>query len=563
MESPHPSLLGLEPGMHAFSAHSAAATKRRVPPLHASEDCMHAPLCPSTQGLPAPLWRRVLPLVGGIVVNMVLGCLASVCCAMAYGDKLQRLVGVARCAALGCLLMSLSFLLAATTCHSLCLFTLTCGVGTGLALGLASACPLTAAYISWPEHRGVAAAVVLSGLSASPLLFAALEVYVVNSKRAAFSAMPYAEHPYERYMVDPQVLRRVPRLFWGLGCCCLLLSPAALLLSVHGQATAADTSSSRHRYTKSSSSSCAAATAGKWSPSARREPQAQALDAKDQQQPNGHSTTDQWSPSAVSLAASSSSGRSAEEERGEAAAAERRQHFSLLGIWMVYVLLGLSVHLISIFWESVALAFHATPYPSSSDPEATALAEAQQQQQQQVALAQLSGLPQEDTVVAVGASGSFAGLGGSAIGVASLVGRIGWGVLTDVCGAATAVRAICFSLVVLLGCCAAALHGDSHFFLAWLLLLNVCVGGISVTLPLVVAEASSPEDFSWLYTLAYTSKPASAALSSLLLTLIYPSVGLSGCSALAAGAAFVALLVCLQVPPRIFKRGESWARTFI
>ncbi|KAL8444681.1 hypothetical protein Emag_005393 [Eimeria magna] len=386
---------------------SQDATQMRIQKLHASEDCTHAPLC--------PLWRRVLPLVGGFVVNMILGVvpyassymrfkgatdtrhsdlgwvftagLASVCCAMAYGDKVQRVVGVSRCAALGCLLMSVSFFLAAATCHSLCLFTLTCGVGTGLALGLASACPLTAAYLAWPEHRGVAAAIVLSGLSASPLLFSALEE--------------------------------------------------------------------------------------------------EALDAKDQQLSSRDSRADQWSPSAVSLAAPGSSGRIAGEQWREDAAAERRQHLSLFGIWMVYVLLGLSVHFISIFWESVALAFHATPNPTSSDPEAAALAEAQKQQQQQMISPQLSGLPQEEAVAAVGASGSSAGLGGSVIGVASLVGRIGWGVLTDVCGAATAVRTMCFSLVVLLGCCAAALHSDLCFLRAWLLLLNVCVGGISVTLPLV------------------------------------------------------------------------------
>ncbi|KAL8433509.1 hypothetical protein ACSSS7_003800 [Eimeria intestinalis] len=411
--------------------------------------------------------------------------------------------------------------------------------------------------------------------SSNELCVQCVQVYVVNSEHAAFSATPYSQHPYERYLVDPQVLHRVPRLFWGLGCCCFLLSPAALLLSVPGH----HRNRSRHAHTNipnsssssnsSNSSSCAAAAEGTWWSYAPREPYGQAVDGGGNHQPSRHYTADQWCPSAVSSAisgSSSSSSRLAEGERGEGAAAERRQRLSLFGIWMVYVLLGLSVHLISIFWESVALAFHAPPNPSSSDPEAAALAEAQkqqqqqQQQQQQMALPQLSGLPQEEGVAA---AGSFAGFGGSVVGVAGLLGRIGWGVLTDVCGAATAVRSICFSLVLLLGCCAVALHSDFSFFLTWLLLLNLCVGGISVTLPLVVAEASSPADFSWLYTLAYTSKPASAALSSLLLTLFYPSVGLSGCSALAAGAAFVALIVWLQVPPRMFKRGESWAKNFI
>ncbi|KAL8449599.1 hypothetical protein Emed_003031 [Eimeria media] len=658
---PPSSILGLEPGTHAFPAHAAAA-ERGVQELHASEDCMHAPHC--------PLWRRVLPLVGGLVVNMILGCmyslasvvpyassymrfkgatdtrhsdlgwvftagLVSVCIAMAYGDKVQRMVGVARCAALGCLLMSVSFFLAAITCHSLFLFTLTCGVGTGLALGLASACPLTAAYLfdifvvassarglnteelplqsfcrdsvrvpffflsssvftktgalHLPHYLGSTAAIndTSSNDSSSSRSSSRSsrkerktseccvhcdQVYLVNSERAAFSSTPYAEHPYEKYMIDPQVLQRVPRLFWGLGCCCLLLSPAALLLNSQGQdPAAADTNSSRRKHTdtnicrsSSSSNGSSAAITPKWLvPSIHGDSGEEALYAEEQQQLSRDSPIDQWSLSAASLSATSSSVRLAGEEKRES---ERRQHLSLFGIWMVYVLLGLSVHFISIFWESVALAFHATPNPSSSDPEAAALAEAQkqqQQQQQQVVFPQLSRLPQEETVAAVGASGSLAGFGGSVVGVAGLVGRIGWGVLTDVCGAATAVRAICFSLVVLLACCAAALHSNIYFFLAWLLLLNVCVGGISVTLPLVIAEASSPADFSWLYTLAYTSKPASAALSSLLLTLFYPSVGLTGCSALAAGAAFVALLVCLQFPPRIFKRGESWSRNLI
>ena len=73
--------------------------------------------------------------------------LASVCVAMAYGNKLHRAIGLAQCAFLGCLVMCCSFLLSACTCHSLVLFTITCGAGTGLALGAASVCPLTAAYL--------------------------------------------------------------------------------------------------------------------------------------------------------------------------------------------------------------------------------------------------------------------------------------------------------------------------------------------------------------------------------------------------------------------------------
>lgn len=66
----------------------------------------------------------------------------------------------------------------------------------------------------------------------------------------------------------------------------------------------------------------------------------------------------------------------------------------------------------------------------------------------------------------------------------------------------------------------------------------------------VVAEISTPSTFSCLYTLAYTSKPASACLSSFLLTLLYPSVGLSGCTALAATFATLSFLLCLGLPAK-------------
>ncbi|KAL8432371.1 hypothetical protein Efla_006146 [Eimeria flavescens] len=539
--------------------------------------------CCGAPGL-LPLWRRVLPLVGGFIVNTVLGCtyslanvvpyvssymrfkgrvdtrhsdlgwvftagLASVCFAMAYGNKLHQRVGLAQRAALGCLLMSASFFLAASTCHSLFLFTLACGAGTGLALGLASVCPLTAAYLAWPRHKGLAAAVVLSGLSASPLLFSALELSVVNPERVAFSWTPYKDHPYEKYLSDQPTLRRVPRLFCGLGCCCLLLAPAALLLGVHSAAAAA--SSNRHRRTSSSHSTSSGSSSSAWE-AASFPPLAEAVDEglsgclhtshqiqQQQQQQQQQQMKEQWGSSFFFFAAA------------ESVEGQPRRRCSLLRICVVYVLLGLSVHFISVFYEAVASAAHGGPLPSTRDPEAAALLEARRHQQQQPALLQ------EDSV-GVDASGSLPGFSGGFLTAASLLGRIGWGVMTDVWGGAAAMKGLCFSLIVLLGCCAAALQSSPNLFVAWLSLLYICMGGISVTLPLVVAEAASPADFGCLYTLAYTSKPASAALSSLLLMLMYPSVGLTGCCALAASAACLALLLCCSLPEGSSQDKQAW-----
>ncbi|XP_026192890.1 uncharacterized protein LOC34623936 [Cyclospora cayetanensis] len=163
----------------------------------------------------------------------------------------------------------------------------------------------------------------------------------------------------------------------------------------------------------------------------------------------------------------------------------------LFSLWLVYVLLGLSVHLTGIFWEATAAAL---VHPDcTTDPEAAALAAASQQQQKQQQ--QLGTL-------------EVTSMGNGLIAAANLLGRIMWGLLSDVCSAATAV---------------------------------------------VIAEVANPDDFSYLYTLAYTSKPASACLSSLLLTLLYPSVGLSGCTALAAISASLALLLCSYVPKGMYR----------
>lgn len=104
----------------------------------------------------------------------------------------------------------------------------------------------------------------------------------------------------------------------------------------------------------------------------------------------------------------------------------------MISIWVVYILLGLSVHFIGIFWEAVTFAIHA-PGPST-DPEAAALAEARQQQQQLSPQLRV----QQQNPGALSAAG-LTGLGSGVIAVANLLGRVGWGVLTDVCGGATAV----------------------------------------------------------------------------------------------------------------------------
>ncbi|OEH78048.1 major facilitator family protein [Cyclospora cayetanensis] len=324
-------------------------------------------------------------------------------------------------------------------------------------------------FCVFDQHKGLAAAVVLSGLSVSPLLFSALEVAIVNPDRLPFTSIPYPLHPYERYLEDPEALERIPRLFWCMGCCCLLLSPAAFLLN--SPQTVVARYDSRASSNSMSSFVALAATAENKPPSPGDPLEQQQQHPEGPSQPKHPHRNPLSSCSSCSKAESAGARKTQEELQLLPTYKSGSSTAGLFSLWLVYVLLGLSVHLTGIFWEATAAAL----------------------------------------------------------------------------------KALCFSLTILFGCCTAAVYGQLLSATLWLFLFYLCVGGLSVTLPLVIAEVANPDDFSYLYTLAYTSKPASACLSSLLLTLLYPSVGLSGCTALAAISASLALLLCSYVPKGMYR----------
>ena len=151
-------------------------------------------------------------------------------------------------ALLGGFLMSSGVLLSAWTVRSYPLFLLTYGIQFGLANGIAFPCPLACAFRWMPKRRGLASGVILSGVGLSALVLGPIQVgafgawdgkgervamdclccgagccvvwqtWYVNPDNVRPDVAPYAVHPEERYFDDPQVLDRLPKLFfWRSG----------------------------------------------------------------------------------------------------------------------------------------------------------------------------------------------------------------------------------------------------------------------------------------------------------------------------------------------------------
>ncbi|CEM02339.1 unnamed protein product [Vitrella brassicaformis CCMP3155] len=151
-----------------------------------------------------------------------------------FGGKLEQTIGPRWGALLGGFLMSSGVLLSAWTVRSYPLFLLTYGIQFGLANGIAFPCPLACAFRWMPKRRGLASGVILSGVGLSALVLGPIQTWYVNPDNVRPDVAPYAAHPEERYFDDPQVLDRLPKLFFWSGLvygviqfigACLLIDP--------------------------------------------------------------------------------------------------------------------------------------------------------------------------------------------------------------------------------------------------------------------------------------------------------------------------------------------------
>eukprot|EP00922_Rhytidocystis_sp_ex-Travisia-forbesii_P047079 GHVS01070166.1.p1 GENE.GHVS01070166.1~~GHVS01070166.1.p1 ORF type:complete len:578 (+),score=54.94 GHVS01070166.1:73-1806(+) len=213
------------------------------------------------------LWRRLLPVVGGMLYNLNFGCLytfgnlsvyvasymrtvggvdvrykdmgwlyaisvATLGMTLAFAGKVQKRIGIRCCALLAGCILSAGVALSAWTLYSFPLFTLSYAVMFGLADGLAFSCPLTVVYAWWPQNKGFASGVVLAGTALTAVVFGPLQTFLVNPLNLSPSELlTFANGSKELYYTDRQVLDRLPWMFLCMAAlyACLTTSTAFTL----------------------------------------------------------------------------------------------------------------------------------------------------------------------------------------------------------------------------------------------------------------------------------------------------------------------------------------------
>lgn len=258
-------------------------------------------------------------------------------------------------------------------------------------------------------------------------------MWVLNPEGIVASDVPYPEHPYERYFSDPCVLMRVPHMFNILGCFCLLFATSALLLDLpYGRGL----SSRRNEralsaYTTDDIDSAEGLVDARTSHIGTSAIQGRNVGCIVCSSPD---ESDHTSTVANVVWGSDVRVRHAEGACGYAA---------ILSIWVVYVLLGLSVHFVAFVWNAIDLSLRdpsAGAFKAHSEESVLAQARRHLLPHRVRLCTEFGGAstPAQHHILAFGDRG-LTDFGGAVITVATLVGRVGWGIFTDACGGSIAV----------------------------------------------------------------------------------------------------------------------------
>ena len=151
---------------------------------------------------------------------------------MILGGWMSHKLGARLTALIGCTVFTASVLLTAAVINlSFWAVVVTYGIMFGIGIGITYMAPLAAAIQWFPERRGLAIGLVLSGLGLSSFIIIPIQTGFINPNNLTPNFRPDSRVDFT-YFTQSQVLERIPFVFLLLGGMYLIIQTIGILLIV-------------------------------------------------------------------------------------------------------------------------------------------------------------------------------------------------------------------------------------------------------------------------------------------------------------------------------------------